>query len=65
MERTVEQIQIDSGEVLKRYRNVAAASSFMRVPLEIVLQCCSGTRATGEYEGFRWQYYSEDTAIDC
>jgi hypothetical protein len=60
--KPVEQIDIDTGEVLRRYVNQKEASNSMSIAYKSISKCCQNKEDSSH--GFRWRYY-EGPPIDC
>lgn len=60
--KPVEQIRLDTGEVVRLHPSGKAAATFMGVSQAQISLCCSGKQA--EAYGFRWRIY-EGPPVDC
>lgn len=60
--KPVEQLDLETGEVLRRYPSGREAASQMKASQGGISQCCSGIKK--EAYNFRWRNY-EGPAIDC
>ena len=59
--KKIEQLHIDTGEVLRRYDSGTLAASFMDISQSGISLCCASKKS--ESNGFRWRFYEGRISI--
>ena len=60
--KCVEQIDLETGEILRVYPSVTAAANFMGISISHISECCYGKLLT--CGGFKWRFY-DGPLLDC